>query len=229
MAKRRTRKRKSSTKRKIFSLRKFDARSWRHWKRWLAVLSVLCLAYVVYLDVSIRIKFEGKRWEIPAHVYARPLELYQGKKLTGRQLELELDQLGYRVAYQPDDPGTYTSSANKFIFKTRAFEFWDGKEPSRLVKVELDRGAVARLTDGETGQELSLARLDPMFIGGIYPDKHEDRLLIQLKNTPALLTDGLIAVEDRCFIPTMASTPGQLHVRCWQILRRAQRYRAAAL
>ncbi len=32
-------------------------------------LAVMCLAYIVYLDITIRNRFEGQRWPIPAHVY----------------------------------------------------------------------------------------------------------------------------------------------------------------
>jgi penicillin-binding protein 1B len=33
-------------------------------------------AYVIHIDSVIRKKFEGQRWDIPAKVYARPLEIY---------------------------------------------------------------------------------------------------------------------------------------------------------
>jgi penicillin-binding protein 1B len=38
--------------------------------------------YGVHLDKVVRAKFEGKRWALPARVYARPLELYVGRALT---------------------------------------------------------------------------------------------------------------------------------------------------
>ena len=34
---------------------------------------------LIYLDVQVKSKFEGKRWALPAKVYARPLELYPGQ------------------------------------------------------------------------------------------------------------------------------------------------------
>ncbi|MEJ2327757.1 MAG: hypothetical protein P8Y25_13500, partial [Chromatiaceae bacterium] len=51
--------------------------------RWVLLLFVSAgLAgglYAVYLDGKIGAKFEGKRWQLPARVYARPLELYAGR------------------------------------------------------------------------------------------------------------------------------------------------------
>jgi penicillin-binding protein 1B len=38
--------------------------------------------YLIRLDNIIREKFEGKRWDIPAKVFARPLELYTNAPVT---------------------------------------------------------------------------------------------------------------------------------------------------
>jgi penicillin-binding protein 1B len=37
--------------------------------------------YVVYLDLLVTRQFEGRRWTLPAQVYAAPLELYAGLAL----------------------------------------------------------------------------------------------------------------------------------------------------
>jgi penicillin-binding protein 1B len=57
---------------------------------------VLLGLYMVKLDGVVRSKFEGKRWEIPAKVYARPMELFNGATLTPDDLkdELRLLKLG---------------------------------------------------------------------------------------------------------------------------------------
>ena len=43
---------------------------------------VLMGLLLLFLDVQIRHQFEGKRWAVPAKVYARPLELYAGAPLS---------------------------------------------------------------------------------------------------------------------------------------------------
>jgi penicillin-binding protein 1B len=43
------------------------------------VFGVACLAlfiWIVYLDRVVVSQFEGRRWTLPAQVYAQPLELY---------------------------------------------------------------------------------------------------------------------------------------------------------
>jgi penicillin-binding protein 1B len=57
---------------------------------------VVLAGFAVYLDAIVQEKFSGKRWMIPAKVYARPLELFVGQKLSRDDFLTELDALGYR-------------------------------------------------------------------------------------------------------------------------------------
>ncbi len=167
----------------------------------LLVLAVTLLAtftYVVRLDHSVRQQFEGKRWALPARVYARPLELYPGQTLSHKQLLAELSALRYSKVGTLKYTGSYQTSAASIRLITRPFTFWDGKEPSAQIRVDFSGNTVAGVTykDGETA---GLLRLDPMLIGGIYPAHNEDRILVKLGDVPPLLIRSLIAVEDRDF------------------------------
>ncbi len=205
MVKRRpTRKRKPAQQQKKQSSRKKQGkksrfRRWPHLRKIILGLFVLSLAYVVYLDTIIRVSFEGKRWALPAHVYARPLELYPGVRLSASQFNLELERLGYRYTYRPTEPGSYTRQDDRFYLISRSFQFWDGKEPSRQLDIHFENGRLESLREAGLDKDLTLARLDPPRIGGIYPTHHEDRILVQLQDTPALLAKALTTVEDRNF------------------------------
>ncbi|MBK9952099.1 MAG: penicillin-binding protein 1B [Candidatus Competibacteraceae bacterium] len=60
--------------------------------------------YMLYLDAVIRAEFGQKRWAMPAKVYARPLELFEGMALSADGLAQELKLLGYRDVNCPDAP-----------------------------------------------------------------------------------------------------------------------------
>ena len=45
-------------------------------------IALLFAVYALYLSISVIVAFEGRRWDIPARVYAAPLELYAGIALT---------------------------------------------------------------------------------------------------------------------------------------------------
>ncbi|KPK39426.1 MAG: penicillin-binding protein 1B [Gammaproteobacteria bacterium SG8_47] len=155
--------------------------------------------YVAYLDYLVQDKFAGRRWALPAHVYARPLELYPGLALSAERFESELRRLGYRAVYAAAEPGTFARRGRGFDLVTREFTFGDGHEPSRRLSVEFSAGSVERVAiRGESGQA-GPVRLDPMFIGGIYPGHQEDRILVRLDDVPATLVDALIVTEDRTF------------------------------
>ena len=60
--------------------------------------------YMLYLDAVIRAEFDQKRWAMPAKVYARPLELFEGMALSADNLERELKLLTYRDVNCPIEP-----------------------------------------------------------------------------------------------------------------------------
>lgn len=180
------------------------------WLRLIAVLFVLLTGYIVYLDIIVREQFEGKRWALPARVYARPMELYAGRPLTPDQFSQELERLGYRSVREPTRPGEYTRNREIFHLQTRGFTFWDGIEPSQRLRVSFAGGWVDRLQERTQQRELDLVRLDPLQIASIYPAHKEDRQLVQLAAVPALLTQTLLAVEDRQFYEHHGVSPRAL-------------------
>ncbi|GAB5452621.1 MAG: penicillin-binding protein 1B [Halioglobus sp.] len=160
-------------------------------------LLVLALLFVVYLDARITSTFTEKMWELPAKVYARPLDLFSGARLSAEDMAYELELLGYRKVSTLRQPGQFSLYRNKLEVYTRGFSFPGEREPSRRVLLEFGAERISRLS--VAGKALDLMRLDPLQIGGIYPQHGEDRLLVQLQDVPLSMRDGLKAVEDREF------------------------------
>lgn len=188
-------------KRKVSRKKGRNTKKTSFWRRlfWKSMLWGLVLAVIGLgiLDLMIRDKFEGRKWALPAHVYSRSLDLYEGLDLTPSQLAWELDELGYRQSSQPRLPGQYRVSGDRVELYSRGFRFWDGDEPSRLLNLRFDDGQLERL-DSNDGR-VAVARLEPVRIGGIFPTHLEDRELVKLEELPPYLVDGLLAVEDRRF------------------------------
>lgn len=152
---------------------------------------------LIYLDARITSTFTDKMWELPAKVYARPLELFVGARLGPEDLAYELEVLGYRKVTRPRNPGQVARNRNRFEVYTRGFDFPGEREPARRVMIELGGGLVKSLSGG--GKNIDLMRLDPVQIGGIYPSHGEDRILVRLDDVPETLRAGLLAVEDHRF------------------------------
>lgn len=161
------------------------------------VAILLVAGFTLHLDLRVRSEFEGRRFALPARIYARPLELHAGLRILQAAVEHELRELGYRPAEQGES-GWFARTADGLEIATRPFVFWDGPQPARRLHVAFEGGAVAALRDANGG-ELPLARLEPLPIGGIYPAGNEDRVLVRLNEVPKHLVDALIATEDRSF------------------------------
>ncbi len=187
--------------------RKRSKKNRRSFRRWLLRLVLLLLAglllvagvYTVHLDRKVTTKFEGKRWELPARVYARPLDLFPGRQLRAADFEKELQLLHYRKVKQVSQPGEYQRRGGKFTVFTRSFPFTDGVQPSMIVRLQFSDG-VLDVIQGKNGKkDIALLRLEPALIANIYPKHHEDRILVRREAVPELLVQTLLAVEDRNF------------------------------
>lgn len=190
----------------------------RPWLGWAIKLGLVGLvvfaAFAVYLDAVVQEKFSGKRWTVPAKVYARPLELFVGQKLTKSDFLQELDALGYRRESAADGPGAVSVAGNNLELHTRGFQFYESREPSQRVRVRFSGDYVAGLSQAN-GSSLAVARLEPMLIGGLYPAHQEDRLLIKLEQVPPYLVETLVAIEDREFFNHFGVSPKSIARAVW--------------
>lgn len=199
--------RRTRTNRRRSSRR--SAGGWTRKRIWLTVIGVFLLLLVVggvlmtvhvrHLSAVVHEKLADRPWELPARIYARPLELYPGLLITPDGLARELSLMRYREVSEVDGPGAVARMGDRFTIQRRPFTFEDGPAPSRTVRVRIDDNQVDRLTDVATGAPLDGIRLDPAPIAAIYPTHREDRVIVHLDSVSPLLIQTLIAVEDRDF------------------------------
>ena len=161
--------------------------------------SLLTAAYVLQQDDLVRTQFEGKRWALPARVFARPLEFYEGQSLTAEDLQQELQLLGYRYVTHLVGTGQFTKNKDTFSIQTRGFKFAEDQEISRRIQVDIKKNKIVKLANTESSEPLTLMRLEPVLIGNFYPRHNEDRVLVKLGDVTPLLAKGLVAVEDKKF------------------------------
>lgn len=178
-------------------------------KKW-CLISVVCLLGIGGIfygrfskfNTVVQEKFQGRLWELPARVYARPLELYPGMHLVPELFEKELILMGYRHAGNLDEldaPGKYARTGNRFDLFCRAFDFGDEKLPERRSRIKIENNRVVNLQTSPDRADKTMERLDPVIVGGFYPSSMEDRILVTLDQTPPLLGDTIICVEDKTF------------------------------
>lgn len=165
------------------------------------ILGLVFSIYLVYLDQLILNKMSGRIWSLPSHIYARPLELYEGKILTTDELQSELNNTGYQqVTERPAHPGQYRV-LNQYHYEliSKDFKFWDGLQKSQGIRLTIANNEINAIHELYSNKSVPLFRLQPELIAGIYPQQKEERTIIQLKHVPDDLVLALLAVEDKRF------------------------------
>ena len=190
----------------------------------LLALGVAALAgalYVLYLDRLVTRQFEGRRWTLPAQVFAAPLELYTGLALSPTQLEQELQRLHYRRAEQLDRPGTYRLQGARVDVALRPARFADETRNAALLSIVAGPQGLESLRDS-AGLEVPVLRLEPLLIGSIFPIHGEDRIIVTPQEVPSLLPAALKAVEDRKFDSHHGVDPVAMLRALWVDVRAGQ-------
>src|SRR2546421_2882093 len=155
----------------------FDrAKFWRYSRYTVLTVALLAAGFTLYLDLRVRSEFEGRRFALPARIYARPLELHAGLHIAQIDVVRELQEAGYGQGPREGDSGWFANDNDWLEVAVRPFVFWDGLQPAMRVRVVFEGGAVKAVQDAE-GRELPFARLEALAMGGIYPPKNEDRVL----------------------------------------------------
>jgi len=203
MTKQKSKARKKASKKKVVkkSKGKFRFLFNKYSLLGLSVFVLLFSSYLVYLNIQITDKMSGRIWSLPSHVYARPLELYQGKNLTTTQLISELKQIEYiLVQNRPTKPGQYRIlNEAHFEIISKNFTYWDGEQKSQGIRLSIYNNKISVLHMLYSDETLPLFRMEPAKIAGIYPSTKEERQLIKLDEVPDDLVLALLAVEDRRF------------------------------
>jgi penicillin-binding protein 1B len=163
-----------------------------------ALLVAVFIGYAVYLSVKVINAFEARRWDVPAHVYAAPLELYAGLGLTPDELVANLRQTGYEKVAALSKAGEYRVNAATITLRTREFAYWDARDPSQKLIVSFQGNRIAGVRNA-ANDNLPLVRLEPVRLGSLFAAHHEDRILVEPDEIPPLLLNALKTIEDRRF------------------------------
>jgi penicillin-binding protein 1B len=199
----------------------FFKRFWRYGLGLFLILGVVFAAWVWYVDRTVTHQFEGRRWTLPAQVYAQPIDLYAGQTLTAADLERELKRLGYQRSDTLKRPGSYRRRDSRIEFVGRRFQFPDELRESQTVAVTTNTTGIEALADGN-GADLPIYRLDPLLIGSIFPIHGEDRIIVTPAEVPDLLPATLKVVEDRKFDTHFGIDPLAIMRALWVDVRSGQ-------
>ncbi|MDB6104306.1 MAG: penicillin-binding protein [Gammaproteobacteria bacterium] len=194
------------------------------WRTVLGAVAMVVLGavvYGVYIDREVTHQFEGRRWTLPAKIYAAPLELYAGLPLPQTDLEHELQRLQYRRVDRLERPGTYREQGARVDVALRPARFADETRPASILSISVDVSGIQSLHDS-AGKDVAIVRLEPLLIGSIFPIHGEDRIVVTPQEVPPLLPAALKAVEDRNFDSHHGVDPAGIARALWVNVRAGQ-------
>lgn len=156
-------------------------------------------AYAFYLDAQIKHSFSGNKWEVPAQIFARPLELSKGEEITPQEVIDELNLLGYRKVAFANSSGEYSYQNRVLNVQRRAFQFPEGAEPLRHLVITWSGARIGEIYDKSEDRPYGSVKLEPWLVTRMTSGSHEDRMLVSLDTIPDMLPRALTLVEDRNF------------------------------
>ncbi len=135
----------------------------------------------------------------PARVYARPLVLAQGLRISLDAITSHLMRAGYRRASAKPEPGEYRVRGRTLDVALRPFRFPDGEDAGGAVSITLDAaGKLASLTAPD-GRARDVVAIEPELLGVLFGARAQDRVMLPLEKIPRHVVDAVLAVEDRRF------------------------------
>ncbi|MEE2023336.1 penicillin-binding protein 1B [Alkalimonas mucilaginosa] len=173
---------------------------WTLLKLGLALLAVAAI-YLLYLDSKVTQSFQGQKWQVPAQVFGRSLQLQQGQPLTLGALVQELELLQYRRVSEITGPGQFRLANQAVDIYRREFYFADGYAPAERFVVQFRQQRIERIQWSSPANAAApgIARLEAPLIEHLISAQQEDRELLRLEQVSPLLRDTLLLVEDRDF------------------------------
>jgi penicillin-binding protein 1B len=164
----------------------------------LFTLLVATAIYGIYLDGKVRQTFEGQRWQLPAQIYGRVIELSPGEKLELATLKKRLLAAGYKKVHTPQAPGEFAMSEQRAIIYQRSFDFGSHLSKPERYTLDVTHNVISNISD-DNHQPIDKIALEPVLLARLDDGNHEDRILVTRELIPEKLLDTLILVEDRDF------------------------------
>lgn len=162
---------------------------------------VAFLAFVGYSYAVITKKFDSsRRWDLPSRIYSDATPIVPGMTIPRSLLEPKLNHVGYHeVAARVTNPGEYRFTGGKVEIYLQNFEYPDIEFRALRVSIEFDGGTVRAIRRLDDAVGLRGIRIEPELITSIYNNEMEDRLPVSLDSVPKVVSEAIIATEDRNF------------------------------
>ncbi len=143
-------------------------------------------------------KFHGRRWDFPSRIYSDEFLLYRGLDIAAGGVPRRLERLHYRrTEGTPESAGEFRSDERTLEIALRPGAL--GRTRTQRVRIDLDSGRIAAITDLDSGEALAAVALEPEELTGIYEGEWEDRRVVKVVDVAPILVRAILITEDSRF------------------------------
>jgi penicillin-binding protein 1B len=156
--------------------------------------TVLSSYYYIKYDRIIERRFRTPVFGNSAKIYALPRTVRTGEKIEAQEIAAELRRAGYL-----DREGQ--SKLGSFRLDSDGIEITPGPESyhsPEAARISIQDGQVDRITS--KGNDLSAYELEPQLVTALFDaEQRSKRQLVKYNDIPPLMTQAVLAIEDRRF------------------------------
>ncbi|HEU0184237.1 MAG TPA: PBP1A family penicillin-binding protein [Blastocatellia bacterium] len=138
-----------------------------------------------------------------AGIYAAPLNIRDGSGTRMKDVTAHLEKLGYKPGGTGanEKRGYYSTRNNVLEIHPGADTTIDGDKAFPTIRVTFSRGGegIQKIVDLDSQQPLGQAQIEPELISSVVNEDREKRKIIEYKDLPKTLVDGITSIEDRQF------------------------------
>jgi len=163
--------------------------------------SAVVLYYYSYYSKIIDRRLSGEVFKKTAQIYAAPLRIYPGQKLTLDETTLRLQRAGFDSSQKGgSDDGAFDANGNTIVIKPKTGD---------TLRLQFGKNSLVKITKTD-GSEMSEAWLPAELVTNLYDASREKRRLVEYNDLPKAFVDALVASEDQHFFTHFGIDPVRL-------------------
>ncbi|HEX4950323.1 MAG TPA: PBP1A family penicillin-binding protein [Blastocatellia bacterium] len=134
-------------------------------------------------------------------IYAAPRQIRSGSSLKAADVVVQLKRIGYleRGATKNEKRGQYALRGNVLEIQPGSDAVIDGERAFRSLRVNFGGNGIQSISDTKSGEQLSVAELEPEMISSVLGEGREKRKNIEFKDLPEHLVEAIYVIEDQQF------------------------------
>jgi penicillin-binding protein 1B len=189
------------------------------WKRYVLIAIAVPLLvgcgmlgyYYTQFSAIVEARLHGERDRVIPRVFARPLNLHAGQRITEAELVARLNDLGYSQRARVERPGEFAMQSDAIVLVPRG-----GREAGQMVQVAFraparpkivkaaDKSSAAPLPDRISSidvrdKAVTDVALDAPMLTALVGSAREKRRRVPLDVIPTRMQQAVLAIEDRRF------------------------------